>query len=270
MSAVLGRIAGSLALLAAMVGVYVFCVRTVRGQDLDERAFLTLRGTGAHNDLPSEVGLGSVTDPRLWLVAVAAIIVLGLLARRRLSIIALLVIPVVVILLARLLRDVVLLRPDLINSQFPDANTFPSGHAAAAAGCVAAIVRAAPRPLQPLIVAAGAMWLTLVSQDLMVWGWHRPSDLVGSILLAVAVVMVVPNSRTTLVGTPLHAITLAVVASLPPLAWSIYIGKPVVAAVGICAAAALSVLLLGTRTRRRAPEEFVPQTYPVHDEVYAR
>ncbi|GAB2663333.1 hypothetical protein GCM10027169_27230 [Gordonia jinhuaensis] len=250
MSAVLGRIAGAVVLLAAMVAVYVVAVRTAAGQRLDERWLLTLRGTEAHNDLPNAVGLGSVTDPRLWVVAILAIVALGLAARRRLSIIVLLILPVAVIVCARLLRDGLLTRPDLIASQFPHINTFPSGHAAAAAGCVAAIIRAAPRVVQPLIVLAGTMWLTLVSQDLMVWGWHRPSDLIGSILLAGALAILVPNSPSRTLGTWWQAAILVVASVIAPVGWAAYIAKPVVALVGVVAAVVLTMLFVGRETAR--------------------
>lgn len=233
-------------LLAAMAGVYLVAVRTSWGQARDEQAFLTLRGTGATADVPHVVGLGSVTDIRLWVVSVALIIGLGLLARRRLSIVALLALPVIAILVTQFLRDELLMRPDFSGLSWA-ANTFPSGHAAAAAGCVAAIVRAAPRKLAPVLAVAGVGWLTLVSQDLMVWGWHRPSDLMGSILLAAALMHLVPGSparpgvpATTRLG--IAAIT-AVVAALGPLAWAVATDHLAVAPVGLAAAVAMASLV---------------------------
>gem|GEM_PF-3409233 len=243
-------------LTAAMIAVYLLAVHTAAGQRTDERAFLSLRGTGATADLPHIVGLGSVTDLRLWMVSAAAIIGLGLLARRRLSIVALLVLPVIGIVLTQFLRDDLLTRPDFEGLGWV-TNTFPSGHAAAAAGCVAAIVRAAPRSLGPIAAVAGVGWLTLVSQDLMVWGWHRPSDLIGSVLLAAALMHLVPGStprgrrqggNRLLVG----AIT-AVVAALGPLVWALVTGHLAVAPVGVIAAVAIASLVAdgGAADRRR-------------------
>lgn len=249
-------LAWSALLVAAMAGVYLVAVQTSWGQARDQQAFLTLRGTGATADVPHVVGLGSVTDVRLWVVSVILIVGLGLLARRRLSIVALLALPVVAILVTQFLRDELLMRPDFSGLSWA-ANTFPSGHAAAAAGCVAAIVRAAPRKLAPVLAVAGVGWLTLVSQDLMVWGWHRPSDLLGSILLAAALMHLVPGAPAKLGSTAsgragLAAIT-GVVAAIGPLAWAIATDHLAVAPVGLVAAAAMSSLLAdgGPADRRR-------------------
>lgn len=243
-------------LVAAMAVVYLVAVQSAWGQARDQQAFLTLRGTGATADVPHVVGLGSVTDVRLWVVSVILIVGLGLLARRRLSIVALLALPVVAILITQFLRDELLMRPDFSGLSWA-ANTFPSGHAAAAAGCVAAIVRAAPRRMAPVLAVAGVGWLTLVSQDLMVWGWHRPSDLLGSILLAAALMHLVPGApikpRSTGSGRFGVAAITAVVAAVGPMAWAIATDHLAVAPVGLVAAAAMASLIAdgGPTDRRR-------------------
>ncbi|HEY9313611.1 phosphatase PAP2 family protein [Williamsia sp.] len=236
----------AVSLLVAFVAVYVVAVHTEVGQRADQRAFLSLRGTGATADLPHVVGLGSVTDLRLWLVSVVAIIGLGLLAHRRLSIVVLLALPVLGILLTQFLRDELLTRPDFDGLGWV-TNTFPSGHAAAAAGCVAAIVRASPRSLSPVAAVAGVGWLTLVSQDLMVWGWHRPSDLIGSVLLAAALMHLVPPSRARGSGENynrmLVGVITAAVAAVGPLVWAVTSGHLAVAPVGLAAAVAIASLV---------------------------
>lgn len=236
----------AVSLVAAFIAVYVVAVHTEVGQGADQRAFLSLRGTGATADLPHVVGLGSVTDLRLWLVSVVAIIGLGLMARRRLSIVVLLVLPVVGIVLTQFLRDELLTRPDFDGLGWV-TNTFPSGHAVAAAGCVAAIVRAAPRSVAPVAAVAGVGWLTLVSQDLMVWGWHRPSDLIGSVLLAAALMHLVPPSRGRGSGENysrfLIGVVTAAVAAAGPLIWAVTTGHLAVAPVGLAAAVAIASLV---------------------------
>lgn len=242
-------------LAAAMAGVYLIAVQTSWGQARDQQAFLTLRGTGATADVPHVVGLGSVTDVRLWLVSVVLIVGLGLWAGRRLSIVALLALPVVAILVTRFLRDDLLIRPDFSGLSWA-MNTFPSGHAAAAAGCVAAIVRAAPRRVAPILAVAGVGWLTLVSQDLMVWGWHRPSDLLGSILLAAALMHLVPGAGGgSARGRALTAAAVALAAAVGPLAWAVATDHLAVAPVGLVAAAAMASLIAdgGPVDRRRIP-----------------
>ena len=127
------------ATLTIAVGVvYLLAVRTQWGQHLDQRAYQTLLGTGESADLPHVVGLGSITDYRLWMVAAASIVGLGIVAGRRWSLPPLLLLPIAGILLAQFLRDEVLLRPDFVGDGWL-SNTFPSGHAAAAAGCLSLI-----------------------------------------------------------------------------------------------------------------------------------
>lgn len=245
-------------LVALMAGVYLIAVQTPWGQNLDQRAFLTLRGTGATADVPHVVGLGSVTDVRLWLVSIVAIVGLGLLAGRRLSIAPLLALPVVSILITQFLRDELLTRADFDGFSWA-MNTFPSGHAAAAAGCVAAIVRAAPRRIAPFLAVAGVGWLTLVSQDLMVWGWHRPSDLLGSILLAAALMHLVPGATSgaswgsAMRGRTFIAVLTALAAAVGPLLWAVATDHLAVAPVGLVAAVAMASLVAdgGPADRRR-------------------
>lgn len=242
-------------LMALMAGVYLVAVQTRAGQELDQRAFLTLRGTGATADVPHVVGLGSVTDVRLWVVSIVAIVVLGLWAGRRLSIAPLLALPVIAILVTQFLRDELLTRPGFDALSWA-TNTFPSGHAAAAAGCVAAIVRAAPRRIAPVLAVAGVGWLTLVSQDLMVWGWHRPSDLLGSILLAAALMHLVPAAAGGVGGRRMLTVVLtAVVAATGPLLWAVATDHLAVAPVGLVAAVAIASLVAdgGAADRGRVP-----------------
>jgi membrane-associated phospholipid phosphatase len=243
-------------LALAAVGVYLLAVQTVWGQHVDQGAFLTLRGTGATADLPHVVGLGSITDYRLWVIAAVLVIALGLLAGRRWSLLVLPALPVVAIVLVQFLRDDLFLRPDLTGDGWL-SNTFPSGHAAAAAGCVAAIVRGAPPRLSPLLAVLGVGWLTLVGQDLMVWGWHRPSDLIGSVLIAVAIMHLVPASASSNPRAGGHAqrvLVTALVAALGPVLWALGTGHLAVLPVGLTAAVAIASLVAddGAAQRRRS------------------
>lgn len=61
--------------------------------------------------------------------------------------------------------------------------SFPSGHAAIAVSLGLGLVVAAPPVLRPLAALAGAAYGAGVALSVVVLGWHRPSDVVGSILL---------------------------------------------------------------------------------------
>ncbi len=162
------------------------------------------------------------------------------------------------ILITQFLRDELLTRADFDGFSWA-MNTFPSGHAAAAAGCVAAIVRAAPRRIAPFLAVAGVGWLTLVGQDLMVWGWHRPSDLLGSILLAAALMHLVPGATggasrgSAMRGRTFIAVLTALAAAVGPLLWAVATDHLAVAPVGLVAAVAMASLVAdgGPADRRR-------------------
>lgn len=73
-------------------------------------------------------------------------------------------------------------RPDLLN--LDDGNTFPSGHATVVAALVFALVLATPRGWRWLSALLGGALLSWVSWQLLAYGWHRPSDVIGGIMLA--------------------------------------------------------------------------------------
>ncbi|GGF36140.1 hypothetical protein GCM10007298_34940 [Williamsia phyllosphaerae] len=248
------RLSGSAVLLAAMAVVYLLTVWTTRGQTVDQRIYLEMYGADTWRDLLHHLGFEQVTDPRLWLVTAVAVIVLGLAARRRWSIVALLVLPAAGVVIARALRTVILPRPELIDIVRAAFNTFPSGHTAAAFGCVAAAVRAAPRQVAPVIAVVGAMWVTVVGQGLMEVGAHRPSDVIGSLFMVGALLFAVPDSRRDVGVRPRTALLVAVVAAVAPVVWSVYTGHPVLAAIGVVAAAVSGLLTVGVgRTRPATP-----------------
>ncbi|WP_366782250.1 phosphatase PAP2 family protein [Williamsia sp.] len=239
------RLAGSVVLLAAMTVVYLLTVWTTRGQTVDQRVYLEMYGADTWRDLLHHLGFEQVTDPRLWLVTAVAVIVLGVAARRRWSILALLVLPAAGVVIARALRTVILPRPELIDIVLAAFNTFPSGHTAAAFGCVAAAIRAAPRQVAPVIAVVGAMWVTVVGQGLMEVGAHRPSDVIGSLFMVGALLFVVPDPRRDVGVKPRTALLVACLAAVAPVVWSVYTGHPVLAVVGIVAAAVSGLLTVG-------------------------
>ena len=256
------RVTGSIVLLAAMAAVYLVAVWTRRGQSVDQRLYEEMFGASSWRELLHRIGFERVTDPRLWVVAGVVVIGLSLLSRRRASIIPLLVLPVVGVVVARALRTVILPRPELIDIVRAAYNTFPSGHTAAAAGCVAAAIRAAPRPLAPVVAVVGAMWVTVVGQGLMEVGAHRPSDVIGSLFMVGALLILVPTSSGERGWGPVTAVGTAVVGLVGPVLWAAYTGHPVVAAVGVVASVVFAILTLGP-TRPRPEAEM--RRWPVDD-----
>ena len=157
---------------------YVFGVLSSTGQRVEENALQAARFT---TDPPAPLGLVSPAA-----IAIA-LVVLGLVAlwvhgiARTLMVT---LVPGLAIVASQLLKSEVLGRPDLLN--FSMENSFPSGHMTVFATVVAAAVFASPRRIRALIALGGAVLLCVVSYQLLGYGWHRPSDVLGALALAVA------------------------------------------------------------------------------------
>lgn len=87
------------------------------------------------------------------------------------------------ILASQILKDAWLGRPELID--FDVANTFPSGHMTVYAVVVGALLWAVPARARGAVMLGGSVLLGVVSWQLLEYGWHRPSDLIGAQALAV-------------------------------------------------------------------------------------
>jgi membrane-associated phospholipid phosphatase len=77
-----------------------------------------------------------------------------------------------------------LVRPALVDEA---ANSLPSGHVAAVAGLAAGAALAAGRSARPLVVLTGLAAVAVTGLATSALGWHRPSDVLASALLAVLV-----------------------------------------------------------------------------------
>jgi membrane-associated phospholipid phosphatase len=167
----------------AFLLLYVVSVGTGAGQRLDDAAMqwlsavISSRGWAVQIlgwvSVPSLLALSGVIGLMTWMARGRAVALLGVLTTG------------VIVVAAQLLK-LVLQRPDLMTE--PSYNSFPSGHVSVIAGLAAALLlgtapgitrRIALVLLTPVVGLAGLA--TVVLQ------WHRPSDALGSVLLAVAV-----------------------------------------------------------------------------------
>lgn len=64
--------------------------------------------------------------------------------------------------------------------------SWPSGHATAAAALALCLVVVAPSRLRPLVAALGCAFALGVSCSVLVLGWHLPSDVIGGACVAAA------------------------------------------------------------------------------------
>ncbi|MGC4960990.1 phosphatase PAP2 family protein [Gordonia sp. DT101] len=189
------------ALVLAAAAVFLVAVRTPTGQRIDQ--WLLDAGRRIPKaDVPAIVTIDIVSNPLLWLGVAAAVVVLIQLGRFRsraearhtlIVTVALLSFPPAAILVARILRDHVLTRPQLHDWITETANSAPSGHAAAVTAVAVVLILATPPVLRPLIGIVLGGWAAVIGVSLVAAGWHRPSDVLISVLLVAAAGMLLPD-----------------------------------------------------------------------------
>ena len=87
----------------------------------------------------------------------------------------------------QLLKLLVLDRTDLLDGLFyPLPNSFPSGHATAAASVAVAALLVLPPLLRAPSVFLSAVVVAIVGISTLVAGWHRMADAVGGVFVATA------------------------------------------------------------------------------------
>jgi membrane-associated phospholipid phosphatase len=164
---------------AALVGVVALTTET--GQWLDELAFVQAQGAFPGLSTRAEQLLDSLP----WVVgAVSAVCLVVLAVRSRRLAPAVTGAAVVLLsnLTVQLLKRVLVEKPDL-GIQEAASNSFPSGHTAAAAAAVAVVLLAAPARSRALVALLGAGATTATGVATLLNGWHRPSDVVASLLV---------------------------------------------------------------------------------------
>ncbi|MBK0330810.1 phosphatase PAP2 family protein [Brachybacterium sp. MASK1Z-5] len=96
--------------------------------------------------------------------------------------------------LGQVLKKVVLHRDSIV---LMVDNTYPSGHMIAFASVALALRIVLPRRMRRAFTVIAAIVLCLVAFELVYYGWHRPSDVIGSLLLVTAVGVLGGGSRGT-------------------------------------------------------------------------
>jgi hypothetical protein len=166
---------------AGAVLVYRLFVRTSLGQAVDNAA---LRSGVHHPKMDQLLGraLNGTTLASVVLVCVVAAAI-GILRKR----IDLAVGAAFLVLGANGSVEVLkshLVRPDL--DHFPGPNSFPSGHTAAAASVVYALVLVLPRAVRGMVALIGFGYVTVIAIATVWAEWHRPSDTMAAMLIVLA------------------------------------------------------------------------------------
>lgn len=87
----------------------------------------------------------------------------------------------------QLLKEIVLDRTDLLGGLFyPLPNSFPSGHATAAASVAVGLLLVVPPLLRAPSVIVFGIVVAIVGASTMLAGWHRMADAVGGVFVATA------------------------------------------------------------------------------------
>ncbi|WP_166979549.1 phosphatase PAP2 family protein [Paramicrobacterium fandaimingii] len=174
------RVRSILTAIVAALGVVVsffMAVQTHLGQRVEDRVL--------DSSLYSERSplLALVTVPNLA-IALAVVVLIGLIRRAWADAVIAAVVMGLSNVLGQLLKHQILQRPDF---SIDAVNTFPSGHTIAFTSTAFALVIVLPHVVRPIALPVISLVLGLVSGQLVVFGWHRPSDVVGGALLVLAV-----------------------------------------------------------------------------------
>ena len=112
----------------------------------------------------------------------------------------------------------VLPRPYLQNINSSASNTAPSGHTLLAAAAVVVLVCAVPRAWRAACAAVGSAYTLLVALSLVAGKWHRPTDVVMSLLIvggwALLVLACTRTSGMDEIGTRSASASIQIVGSV--------------------------------------------------------
>lgn len=131
-------------------------------------------------------GLARLADPPALLLFLALAAAVGLLRRRPASVVAAIAVVAGANLTAQLLKAA-LAHPRFQAALGADQiawNSFPSGHATAAASAAIAFAFVVPATLRPVVAVLGGCLVAAVGCAVLVLSWHYPSDVLGGILVA--------------------------------------------------------------------------------------
>ena len=200
-STVLALVVG-VALLVAAGTAWVVGVRTVDGQTYDDMVWSDFRSMQP-GWFASAADLFGMT---LFVPVVSALFALAAIAisvvRRRWWLLGQLAVFGVACGLGAQLKGV-LPRTALILMNSPSTNTAPSGHVILAAASSMALMLAVPRAYRALSAAAGVVFTAVTALGLVAQQWHRPTDVMMSILLVAGLaVLTLSATRTNGMDAP--------------------------------------------------------------------
>lgn len=156
--------------------VYLVAVQTTTGQRVDNALTAWVRADEGHVPLLSN--LRRVIGPAVMVPLAALVVLAGLLLRGRRTALAAGSGVAVCLVLPQLLKAT-LPRPQLADP-WPQANSLPSGHTAAVAAVVVALLVVLPRSLRPAALVLGSLATVLMGVLVVALPHHQVSDVIAS------------------------------------------------------------------------------------------
>ena len=174
--------------LVVLVGAYVVLVLTRIGQAIGDSAYLSRLGEGRFLR-EFEKAFPTLVDVRVVVLVGVALLVIGALRRRFLLGLAMSLGYAGAMLSAEVLKRI-LPRPDLAPAfesllGAKDAmNSFPSGHTTMATATSLGVMMLVSVRARPWVAIGGMAFTTAMATSVVSAGWHRPSDAIGGVGLA--------------------------------------------------------------------------------------
>ena len=179
-----------LALLAAAVSATLIvllartAVGTASGQRLDQLILSGAQDEEGTLARYAATAVGTVSTP-VMAGLLAASVVLVLLRRRLALLLPLALLTIGANVTTQIVKHLVVSREALGPGIDITPNSFPSGHTTLAAAATVAVVLASG-PARVVLAPLGAVWTAAAGIGTLVLGWHRPSDVIGAIVIVAA------------------------------------------------------------------------------------
>ncbi|MDF7666085.1 phosphatase PAP2 family protein [Bifidobacterium sp. ESL0745] len=253
----------ALLFLTSAAAIYWFGVHTLNGQSFDEIVWQGFGGTVPDWIVAvAHVLNDKIVIPAISLsIAILAFIVAAV--RKRWWLVGQMAVFGVAAYGAAWLKRV-LPRPLMMHTLSPHTNSAPSGHTLLAVGSVLVLLIAVPRVWRALVALLGGAYSILVAASVIVGRWHRPSDVLMSLLIGGGLMLLTlaftrksgmdgPGSRVSsasiqIVGSIMITFGIVCCAYAGYMLWQIYPGLDMMAVWaknGACALTMAAIIGVG-------------------------
>lgn len=178
----------ALVCFASAAGIYLFGVHTVDGQSLDEIVW-----SAVVDDTPAWLAAISSTLSIKWVIltislTMAAVAFVVAAVRKRWWLFGQMAVFGAASYAASWLKPL-LPRPMLMNIASSYDNSAPSGHTLMATSCGLVLLVAVPRAWRAVVAMVDSTYCAFVAISLIISHWHRPTDVLMSVLIAGGLMM---------------------------------------------------------------------------------